>query len=189
VIKPLHTLALIVALMTAFVRIGHGQEPSQAALRVPTALKVQIVISRYQGEKKVSSVPYMLSLNAGGGGGTAKSSLRMGSNVPIPLTSTKPEGGTTTQVSYRSVGTNIDVSGSIIDDTRFALTINIEDSSVYADGQLGSTAKERDSTAFRTFQAAENVILRNGQSSEFTAATDKFTGEVVKVEVTLTVLK
>jgi type II secretory pathway component GspD/PulD (secretin) len=182
VIKPLQTFALIVTLVTAFGTSTQGQQQPQ------TALKVQIVISRFQGDKKVSSVPYVLSLNAGGGG-AAKSSLRMGSNVPIPFTSTGPDGVTTTSVNYRSVGTNIDVTGLIIDDARFGLSINIEDSSVYAEGQLPGVPKPYDSTAFRTFAAVENVILRNGQSSEFTAATDKFTGEVVKVDVTLTVLK
>ena len=46
-------------------------------------LKVQIVISRYQGEKKVSSLPYTLAVNANL---TNKTSLRVGSQVPIVAT-------------------------------------------------------------------------------------------------------
>jgi RNA polymerase sigma factor (sigma-70 family) len=34
-----------------------------------------------------------------------------------------------------------------------------------------------------------SLILRDGQTSEFTAATDKITGEVTKIDVTLTVIK
>jgi hypothetical protein len=41
----------------------------------------------------------------------------------------------------------------------------------------------------RTFRTTNQLVLRDGQSSEFTAATDKVTGEVIKATVTLTVIK
>jgi hypothetical protein len=37
--------------------------------------------------------------------------------------------------------------------------------------------------------AANNLVLRDGQTRQFTAATDRVTGEVVKVDVTLRVVK
>jgi hypothetical protein len=40
---------------------------------------VQIVISRFQGERKISSLPYTLSVNANAG--TNRASLRMGAQV------------------------------------------------------------------------------------------------------------
>ena len=48
-----------------------------------TPLKVQVVIARYQGEKKISSLPYTLTMNANN-----HASLRMGTSMPggvIPL--------------------------------------------------------------------------------------------------------
>jgi len=45
-----------------------------------TPLKFQIVISRYQGEKQISSMPYTLSVNAG-----YRGNLRMGAKVPVMM--------------------------------------------------------------------------------------------------------
>ena len=47
-----------------------------------TPLKLQFVISKYQGDKKISSVPYVVSVNANQRRNT---SLRMGGQVPIPM--------------------------------------------------------------------------------------------------------
>ena len=41
----------------------------------------------------------------------------------------------------------------------------------------------------RTFQVTNSVHLKDGETTQFTAATDRITGEVVRVEVTLKVLK
>ena len=54
--------------------------PSQA--RGQTGLRVQILLARYQGEKKISSLPYMLGVVSNG----AKTSLRMGTQLPIATT-------------------------------------------------------------------------------------------------------
>ena len=41
----------------------------------------------------------------------------------------------------------------------------------------------------RTFRASNNLVLRDGQTRQFSAAADRITGEVVKVDVTLKVAK
>ena len=41
----------------------------------------------------------------------------------------------------------------------------------------------------RSFRASNNVVLKDGQTRQFTAAADRITGEVVKVDVTLKVAK
>jgi hypothetical protein len=46
-----------------------------------------------------------------------------------------------------------------------------------------------DVPTFRSFRSSNVVVLKDGQSTEFAAATDKISGEVVKVDVTLTVVK
>jgi hypothetical protein len=86
-------------------------------------------------------------------------------------------------------------SPRILVDGRYSLTISIEDTSVYPNSQgagfpsPAGLPPDLSKVAFRHFSTTENVILRDGQSSEFTVATDKFTGEVVKADVTLTVVK
>jgi hypothetical protein len=49
--------------------------------------------------------------------------------------------------------------------------------------------KLADPMAFRTFSFSNTLALRDGQTVQFATATDKITGEVLKVEVTITVMK
>ena len=47
-------------------------------------LQVQVVISKYQGEKKIASAPYVLSVNAND---NSLARLRVGAEVPLPMAS------------------------------------------------------------------------------------------------------
>jgi hypothetical protein len=59
-----------------------------------------------------------------------------------------------------------------------------------AKGQAPATSgRPLDASAFRTFSVGNSLPLRDGQTVEFASATDKVTGETVKVEVTLTIAK
>lgn len=154
-----------------------------------TALRVQVVISKYQGDKKISSLPYTLSVNANDSNRSA--SLRMGAQVPIVSTAAgAADGKPVTSVQYKDVGTSIDCSVNSIDESRFRLNITIEDSSVYTDDRSAQGAPIRsDHPAFRSFRSIDMLILKDGQSAQYTSGTDKVSGEVVKIDVTLTVLK
>jgi hypothetical protein len=144
-------------------------------------LKVQVVIARYEGDKKVSSMPYTMSVTAN----NARVSLRMGSQIPVPTTSYQGAGNSTpvTSYNYHNVGTNIDCSATTTDDGRYSVFVGIEDSSV-----VERRANDAIPT-LRNFSTQNTVVLRDGQTMQFTAAADKTTGEVVKVDVTLTVEK
>jgi hypothetical protein len=164
-------------------------------------LKVQIVVSRYEGEKKVSSLPYTLAVNANDGVVTVDgrftpfnyARLRTGAKVPIPSMAPPKESpvqGPMGPVTYQSIGTNIDCTAQSLDNGRYRVDISIEDTSVYADGKTAQgVAKIADIPSFRTFQSSNAVILRDGQSTEFTVAADKISGDVTKVDVTITVVK
>ena len=81
-----------------------AQEPPKG----PVPLRLQVVISKYQGDKKISSLPYTVSVNSD----RARASLRMGGQVPIVTTVTVGQGAEAKQqpsVQYRDVGTSIDV--------------------------------------------------------------------------------
>ena len=69
--KPLATLGLIFAFALASTALVRTQEkpapvPAKAAMQA-MPLKIQVVISRYQGDKKISSLPYSLSVTGGRG--------------------------------------------------------------------------------------------------------------------------
>jgi hypothetical protein len=171
------------------------QQPAQAerpAPRIP--LEVQIVVAKYQGDRRISSLPYVVSVNTGD-----RSQLRMGAQVPVqttapptvdgkPLTGVPIGGG---PVAYRDVGTAIDCFAYLNDDGTYRLALTIEDTSVYVDNQatVDGALKVGDLPVFRTFRSSNNLILRDGQTRQFTAATDRVSGEVIRVEVTLTVVK
>jgi Flp pilus assembly secretin CpaC len=188
--KHLQPLALVSAFALASTAIVRAQDkpaaPAKEANAAVVPLKVQVVISRHQGEKKISSMPYNLSMNAGN-----RANLRMGTKIPVVLISgTDPQlgGPKTGAVQYQDVGTNLDCSSTLLDDGRVLLSITVDDSSVYADEQvLPGGAKGNPS--FRTFRASNSMVLKNGETGQFTTASDKVSGEIVKVDVTLTVVK
>jgi hypothetical protein len=145
-------------------------------------LKVQIVLSRFKAEKKIASLPYTLTVTANDRGPT---NLRMGIEVPIAM---RGGGG----VNYRNVGTNIDCFAASTPGDSYKLNITVEDSSVHLDAkavEAGSTPVVQDTPAFRTFKSSFALLLRDGQSGQYTSAVDPISGEVIKVDVTLNVLK
>jgi hypothetical protein len=157
---------------------GEIPPPPQAQRVNPnpiTALKVEIVISRYESSgttlKKISSLPYELIVVAN----EKPASLRMGGQMPMA--------GKDGAFQYLDVGTNIDCSARTMDDGRFKIEITVDDRSAIerrsGDTQLPGVP------ALRNFRTNNVLILRDGQSTQFTAATDKTSGEVVKVDVTV----
>ena len=155
------------------------QKPAPEPPSPVVPLKVTVVISRLQGEKKVSSLPFTLTLNSNG-----RTSLRMGADVPIPQANMK-EG---TSYQYRSVGTNIDCGASPMGDGRFALSLTVSDTQVSIEDSPGS-GPMRGLPRFQNFTSTATLALRDAQTMQYTAATDKVTGEVVRVDVTLNVVK
>jgi hypothetical protein len=189
-----------VLVLFPFVPAAHAQEKAEAAetRRGITPLKVQIVFSKYLGEKKVASLPYTLTCNDD----RQPVQLRMGIEVPVLVTPPK-EGPPS--FNYKNVGTNIDCRAGMTGDGRFRLEMSVEQSSIYsavdekarratAEGEGRPTWGVTDTPLanvpmFRSFRSTFAPVLRDGQTAQYTVATDPVSGEVVKIDVTLTVLK
>ena len=196
--KHLHMISLVFAFALPSTAIAQTQDkpaPAPATKAAPTTavpLKVQILISRYQGEKKISSMPYTLSVSVVPGWQPgARANLRMGAKVPV-VTGAMPVGDGKEMrggaFQYQDVGTNVDCNAQVLDDGRFRLEITVDDTSIFPDEQKpGSPGPGTPS--FRSFRASDSVVLKDGQTAQFTTATDKVSGETVKIDVTLTVLK
>jgi len=164
-----------------------GQAPRERGPLVP--LDIEVVISRYQGEKRISSVPYQLAVNAEGG----ESKLRMGSEVPVfssglTVTATKEQPAPLRSYNYRSVGTNITSSARTASENRFEVSLYVEDNSVYT-GSDKTVPGAEGIPVFRNFNSTNTLLLRDGQTRQYTAAVDRVSGEIVKVEVTLRIVK
>jgi hypothetical protein len=163
-----------------------AQPPAKAL--VP--LEVEVVIARYDGAKRISSIPYTLAINANG----TEVQLNMGTDVAVPSTAFAPVANPETKAqplvsyNYRSVGTQIQARATTTDDGRFDVRLDIDDSSVYTNPTPAGSGIQG-LPAFRNFRSRNTLLLRDGQMREYTAATDRVSGEVVKVSVTLRVVK
>ena len=185
--RSLQTIAFAVMFSIAVAGVSWAQQPPAAnppaALSEVSSLKVTVVVSRYQGEKKLSSFPYSLSVTADG---RQRAELKMGSQIPV----TVAVQGTPSTV-FKDVGTSVSCIAISAGVDRFKLDLNVSDSSVYDDtaklpngGQaLGALQP------LRSFSSSNTLILKDGQSSQFTTGTDRLTGEVTKVDVTLAVAR
>jgi hypothetical protein len=173
-------------LITSVGLVAQGRSSAQASETPPdlVPLKVDVVITRNRDNKAISRLPFTLWVNANERGPGA--SIRMGMSVPVPTRT-----GTATSVSYRNIGTNIDCSASSAPGGAFELTLIISDSSVYdqVSGTGAASVTMSGYPAFRSFDSSNRVIVRDGQTVEYTMATDKLSGEVLKVSVTATVVK
>jgi hypothetical protein len=147
------------------------------------------VFNEYDGEKKLSSLPYTLFVK------TDESSrfigrVRMGVRVPIWT------GGKDSAVQYQDIGSNLDCFAQATEDGKYLLDLTLERSSIYPN----SGGKEEYPAApkpdeqphqplVRTFRANLVLMMRDGQTTQNTIATDPLNGHVVKVEVTLNAVK
>jgi hypothetical protein len=169
------------------------EKQEQARLREPALevpgipLRVQVVFSESQGERKISNLPYVLHLvtqdDRSRTGSPVK--LRMGLRVPIQ---TGKEG----QFQYLELGTNIDCWAQRMSDGRFRLYLSVSRSSSYSpEGQAKPelAVAPGPTPIFGQFSAELNLLLQDGATMQSVVATDPVSGRTLKVDVTLNVVK
>jgi len=171
-------------------------EDSQKTEARTTPVKVQIVFTEFEGDKKVKSLPYTLYINAPDAPEWKSSSfvkLRVGSRVPVYT------GGTTGNMTYLDVGTNLDARAAYPSDGHLLLQMKIERS--WVEGGVSVPVAKSDGSAseassghfqepiIRQFVSEFDLKLREGQSVESTMATDPTSGKVLKVDVSFTIVK
>jgi len=173
----------------------------------PNLLRVQVVVSRYQGDRKIGSAPYsflvlageqrMTTLGLPGAVNEERARVRMGVEVPIAVTtspSTESGKTPTTSYQYKNVGTSIDCRAEDRGAGLYVLNLSVENSSAYtAEGRSPSSPPELamsgDRPVFRSFNVGLTPVLRDGETIQAVASTDPVSGEVVKIDVTLNVVK
>jgi hypothetical protein len=172
-------------------------DDSQKAEARTTPVKVQIVFTEFEGDKKSKSLPYTLYINAPDAPEWKSSSsfvkLRVGSRVPVYT------GGNTGNMTYLDVGTNIDARAAYPGEGRLLLFLNVERS--WVEGGVSVPVAKSDGSAaetfsghfqepiIRAFKSEFDLKLREGQPVESTMATDPLSGKVLKVDVSFTTVK
>lgn len=179
---------IAIALLAQAMNVGAQEAGASSANSVKSTapagdtgpvLRVQLIIARYQGEKKLSSIPYTFAVAANNP--TANMTrIRMGVDVPVP----QSEGFI---AQYRNIGTNIDcynvreLSGG-----RFQFDVNLQTTAAVPAPDDGA---KNSPPLVRKFDSNFSAVLRDGQSTQAIASTDPVTGEVIKIDVMLNVLR
>lgn len=181
--------ALVAVLAVCGGAVAQEKAKDTAEFKPAVPMKVVVVLTEFDGEKKISSMPYTLSLLAPApprGNG----SLRMGLKVPILTRHNE----TQSDLQYMDVGTDIDARVEPAADGRFQLSLQVRRSSVHtlegANKEVAwNTGEGSGRPILRSFSTGFDVLLRDGQSAQPATATDPVSGRVLKVEVTLNVVK
>jgi len=159
-----------------------------------TPIKVQVVFTEFEGDKKVKSLPYSIYMNAADANEFKPASwvkLRIGSRVP--LYAGKDE------MQYIDVGTNIDARAAYNHEGNVLLQITLERS--WVEGEVAFPLAKSDiplpdsssghfqEPIIRAFKSELEMKLRKGQIVESTVATDPISGRVDEVEVSFALVK
>jgi len=196
-------LFVLLNLPCAYAQEKQAEEaPAGEAAALQTPLKVQLVLTEYDGAKKVSSMPYTMSLvasqekgiDSGHSHNNDWAHLRVGARVPVATQKNGDNGGG--QFQYVDIGTNIDCYAWGRSDDRYLVRGTVDRSSVYT---LSSTSEPEEwkggspnfgnDPIIRHMSGDFAIALHDGQMGETTVATDPITGHVLKVEVMLNVVK
>jgi hypothetical protein len=153
-------------------------------------VKVQVLFTEYDGDKKISSMPYTFTALAdervSNSYGPSATSLRTGVRIPIEVD------GKDQKTTYIDVGSNIDCGVRPDNDGRFHVYLNFDRSTLYpnksAEGER-LVSEPNGQPLIRQFRTSENLILKDGQTSDNILSTDPLNGHVIRVSVTINVIK
>ncbi len=176
-----------------------AQETNATEFRFSLAsLKVQVVFTEYEGDKKLKSLPYSFLLTTRTKDDRPEAKIRIGSRVPV-YTGAGEHGSMT--MTYMDVGTNIDSWAEGVAPGQYRVHLYLERSWVEGDvlvpiekAPATSSSGESHASQFREpiirqYKAELTPILKDGQSLETNLATDPLSGRIVKLEVSISVLK
>lgn len=173
---------------------GKAEDKPKAEVVATTPVKVQIVFTEFDSEKKVKSLPYAMYMNAPDAPEVRPPWVRMrvGSRVPVYT------GGDKGSMTYLDVGTKIDARCGYTSEGRLLLNVILERSWVEGAVSIPVTTADNSSDSgsghfrepiIRSFTSELDLKLREGQPIESTMVTDPLSGQVLKVEVSFVVAK
>jgi hypothetical protein len=172
----MHRLLIVIAVLAASA-VADAQDPP--APRAPVPVRLQVVFERFQGEKRLSSEPYTMSLNANDRPGR----IRMGVTVPMRMDRVNDR-EVPGNVVYRDVGNAADCTVRSADADRYKVDCTFEQSSI---ASTNGPAVALAPPLLRNFRSESGVLLRSKETAQFTVGTDPVSGERLQVSLTLLV--
>ena len=151
-------------------------------------IRVQLVFSEYDGDKKISSMPYsFIAIADERVGGYYSTNLRTGVRIPVEIE------GKDQKTTYLDVGSNIDCGIRSEEDGRYRVYLIFERSALYANSSSGEekleVSRPNGQPLIRQLKISENFVLKDGQTVESLASTDPLNGHVLRVSMTINVMK
>lgn len=149
-------------------------------------IKVQVVFAEFEGDKKISSMPYAFTVPADKSGSNYGASIRTGVRVPIEID------GKDQKTTYLDIGSNIDCRIQSGEDGRFLVSLNVDRSAIYPNKSSEGERLVNEPNGLpliRQFRSSESLLLKDGQTSENTLSTDPMSGHTMRVSVTINVQK
>jgi hypothetical protein len=167
---------IVGCLMLAVLQGSLVAQTPAAPAKAPTPLKVQIVLSRFEGDKKIASLPYTLIGSDG-----SDMTLNTGLQLAIPNSAAG-----LSNITYKPVGTNVNCRVQMLPDGHFSVDLTLDNSAVLKDMSVSPVSGL---PAFQAFTMHNRLVLADGQTVQYASVTDPVTGQVTKVDITLSVVK
>lgn len=193
-----HLLVFVSLLFPGFSVAAQDKEPPKEPIRSETVkpkgpqLKVEFIFSEYEGEKKIKVLPYTLVVLPGNDIRSSDfSKLRIGDRIPV---ATGTESGKV-QFQFIDVGTSIDCRAFSVGEGRYQLALNLERSWVQGEAPVSdakpspSIIKQYELPIIRQFRSESSLNLVDGQKIETTFATDPVSGKVIRLEISMSVIR
>jgi len=164
---------------------GQEKPKTEERSKPEIPVKVQLVFSEFDGDKKISTMPYAFGVlaNERGIDGT---SVRTGVRIPIEIDSKDQK------TTYMDVGSNIDCRIRIEEEGRYAVSLTFDRSALYPNKSPEGerlVAEPNGQPLVRQFRTNENLLLKDGQTWEAVVSTDPLNGHTMRVTVTISVQK
>jgi hypothetical protein len=186
--KPTAICCALLLLAVACCASGQEKPKSTETAKPSTPVKVQVVLTEYDGEKKVANLPYSFLMYAVPGSEALYTNFsRVGVRVPVPAI------GKDGQSEFVDVGSSIDCGVKTEEDGRFTVRVSFERSSLYFQGPSDEKGTIRTTSAGQPYlphiRSQSLILLKDGQTLEALVAADPMNGHVFHLNVTLNVQK
>ena len=148
-----------------------------------TLLRLEVVMTRSQGDSVIARLPYSMLLNTGG----ANARVYGGIQLPIVV---RHEGSNT--MMFKNAGGSVSARAWALADGRLKVDLSTELGGVYpANGEDPGKVADDAAAApvLRSFSTNATITLRDGQGMMLSDSADPISGETVRTEVTLHVVK